>query len=130
MSSQYIVDGEEAKNFIKECAPLWKKAGEILQVVFRKTYKIYTNYPLPDGLTRLAEAWMGMAVNEGCKEDPVVSDKHQDRNDAFYGVSCVCAFGDYKIRVFLCSACCFGIHTISPHPFVAQLCGYGVLHHE
>ena len=102
MSSQYIVDGEEAKNFIKECAPLWKKAGEILQVVFRKTYKKYTNYPLPDGLTHLAEAWMGMAVNEGCKEDPVVSDKHQDRNDAFYGVSCVCAFGDYEGGDLIC----------------------------
>lgn len=102
MSAQYLADGEKAKEFVEGCKPLWEEAGRILKTVFPGTHKRYTNYALENGLTRLAGPWMGMAINEGCEDDPVVTEKHQDSKDAFYGVSCICPFGDYEGGDLIC----------------------------
>ena len=45
---------------------------------------------------------MGMFVNEGCEKDPVMTEEHQDSKDAFFGVSCVCAFGEYEGGDLIC----------------------------
>jgi hypothetical protein len=102
MSAAYIADGEKAKEFVNACKPLWDKAGRIMKSVFPKAHRKYIKFAMGKGLARLAEPWMGMSVNEGCDEDPVMTEEHRDPNDAFYGVSCVCPFGDYEGGDLIC----------------------------
>lgn len=94
-SAAYKSDGEAARSFIQEARPLWNRATQIMRKVFPKTYKLFTAYPLPGGLSRMAGAWMGCAINAGSMENPVQTKEHRDVKGALFGMSCLCALGDY-----------------------------------
>ena len=51
---------------------------------------------LPGDITPLTYPFVAMMINTGSPDDPVIFDPHRDVLDAFYGVACLYAFGDYK----------------------------------
>jgi hypothetical protein len=89
MSASYLADRDKAKAFVKQCKPLWSKAGEIFRNVFPRAYKKLTKFRIDKGLTRLAGPWMGMSINEGNEEKPVITGEHRDKNDATFAYSCI-----------------------------------------
>jgi len=71
--------------------------GVVYKSLWPKAFKdmTYTDI-LPDDVTPRAYPFVALMINTGSPDDPVVSEPHRDVLDAFYGVACLYAFGDYK----------------------------------
>ena len=71
--------------------------GAVYKSLWPKAFKdmIHTDI-LPDDVAPLAHPFVALTINTGSPDDPVVSEPHRDVLDAFYGVACLYAFGDYK----------------------------------
>jgi hypothetical protein len=63
---------------------------------FRKVYRDLTKYPLPDPFVRLADPWMGCAVNIGTENGGVCTQGHRDLQNYMFGLSCLCPFGIFE----------------------------------
>jgi hypothetical protein len=95
LSKEFKRHGLVAQHFMEKGDALWEEMSSLLGRYFKGTYKEFERYPLPDGLQRLAGVWMGAVINTGQEDAPVETEAHQDVQEAKYGFSCLCPFGQY-----------------------------------
>lgn len=95
ISAAFKKQRREGEQFLNANQELWKRAGEILKVLFPGKYQMLLRGNLPKRLRRFAKPWMGCSVNIGVPKEPVRTKPHKDGKGAIQGRSCLCCFGDF-----------------------------------
>ena len=95
MSREYLDAQKEADKFFEDNNQLFSKMSAILGQCAPGVFKRFQMYPLPNGVKRLCEAWLGCAVNKG-GNNPNQTNRHRDASEAQYGYSGLISCGDYR----------------------------------
>jgi len=95
LSREYRRHIKEAERFFEINKELFKKMSGILGQGAPGVFKDFLNYPLPNGLKRLCDAWLGCVVNNG-GNSPNHINIHRDASEALYGYSGMVSCGDFK----------------------------------
>ena len=97
LSAHFGEDGISAQKFMHDTQILWDKMAHHFEVLFPGPYKEALALPLPKGLSRLAGAFMGCAVNVQQDADShVQTGIHCDVRERPFVPSCLCPIGDYQ----------------------------------
>jgi hypothetical protein len=96
-SSDYRRDHPYSQQFLDTNKPLFQYLSNNLRVLDPEMYCKFTGIDsyLPHGLSRMAGAWHGVAINQNMLPGGKQSTTHQDWQDYYRGYNCVLPWGDY-----------------------------------
>ena len=95
LSREYRAHIKEAERFFEINKGLFRKMSGILGQGAPGVFKDFLNYPLPNRLKRLCDAWLGCVVNNG-GNSPNHTNIHRDASEALYGYSGMVSCGDFE----------------------------------